>query len=146
MKTRTLALAALIGLLIGFGVGQWATEQIEKKGSEELTSQIKSEQASIMIDYGNGKIDVYTDVIQEEHETLFEFTKNIAKKNNIAFEYKEYAGLGVLIEKVGTEKNGTEEKYWQYWVNNEYAQVGADVYEVQGDDIIEWKFVNLQGF
>src|SRR3989338_2648228 len=144
MKTKTLIVVTLVGLLVGFAAGQWGVNSISPEISQNVSLQ--NEKVSVMFDYGNGKINVYTGNIEKENETLFELTKDIAEKNKLALEYKEFSGLGVLIEKIGTEKNGTDQKYWQYWANNEYAQVGADMYKVKSGDIIEWKFVNQQGF
>ena len=144
MKTKTLIVVTLVGLLVGFAAGQWGVNSISPEISQNVSLQ--NEKVSVMFDYGNGKINVYTGNIEKENETLFELTKDIAEKNKLALEYKEFSGLGVLIEKIGTEKNGTDKKYWQYWANNEYAKVGADMYKVKSGDIIEWKFVNQQGF
>ncbi|OGY59198.1 MAG: hypothetical protein A3F24_01665 [Candidatus Colwellbacteria bacterium RIFCSPHIGHO2_12_FULL_44_17] len=146
MKTKTLIVVTLIGLLVGFAFGQWAVNIIPRETSNNTSVQSENGKVSVMVDYGNGKINVYTGNIEKEDETLFELTQNIAEKNEVGFEYTEFPDLGVLIEKIGTEKNGTDQKYWQYWANNEYAKVGADMYKVKSGDIIEWKFVNQQGF
>lgn len=57
---------------------------------------------------------------------------------------KEYSGLGILVESMGELKNGTDNKYWQYFVNNEMPQVGADQYELKDGDDIEWRFTESQ--
>ena len=49
-------------------------------------------------------------------------------------------GMGVLVENIDGVKNGTENKYWQYWVNGELPMVAADKKEVENGNKIEWKF------
>ncbi len=53
--------------------------------------------------------------------------------------------MGDLITQIGDRVNGTGGNYWQYWVNNNYASVGADSYIVKGRDVIEWKFMPYKG-
>jgi hypothetical protein len=48
--------------------------------------------------------------------------------------------MGVFIESIDEVKNGTENKYWQYWVNGELPMVAADKYRVKSGDRVEWKF------
>ena len=57
---------------------------------------------------------------------------------------KEYSGLGSLIETIGAYENGTNEKYWQYYINGMLAPVGAGAYVLQADDVIEWKFAEFE--
>lgn len=52
-------------------------------------------------------------------------------------EFKE-SSYGKMI----TSINGltqTEGKYWQYSINDQSAQVGADAYKCQGSEIITWE-------
>lgn len=53
---------------------------------------------------------------------------------------KTYAGLGVLVDGMGTLKNGTDTRYWQYDVNGVMPQIGADKYELKAGDKIVWRF------
>ena len=79
----------------------------------------------------------------EEGETVWQIMQKALAEKGISLEYEEYdGGLGVLITKIGNKKNGDEGKYWQYFVNGEYANMGASNYIVKNGDIIEWKFTN----
>ena len=61
----------------------------------------------------------------------------------IALEYDDYGReLGVLITKIGDKKNGEDGKYWQYFVNGEYAKVGVSQYGLKAGDAVEWKFTD----
>ena len=50
--------------------------------------------------------------------------------------------MGELVTQIGLKKNGEENKYWQFWVNDEYAKVGVSAYIVEAGDKIKWKFTN----
>lgn len=118
----------------------------EKKSEISKIPKINIESATIEIDYGNEKNISYKDKIDKNNETLFEFMKKILEKNNVMLEYKDFSGLGIMIEKIGDKKNGEDNKYWQYWINDNYAKVGADSYIIKAEDKIKWKFEKQQSF
>ncbi len=97
------------------------------------------EMVSLMVDYGDGTIDTYPNLAPTAHETLFALTKRVAEAHDIAFAYKDYANLGSFVSQIGPARELPSDVYWQYWVNNVYAQVGSDAYEVQPGDVIVWK-------
>lgn len=53
---------------------------------------------------------------------------------------KEYSGLGILVEDMHGQKNGTANKYWQYKVNGVMPQIGADQLKLKNGDSVEWLF------
>ena len=80
--------------------------------------------------------------LQPKGENLFVLTKNKLSEEKVEFNYESYSGLGELITQIGDKKGGANGKYWQYWVNGNYAQIGASSYIVKSGDIIEWKFTD----
>lgn len=54
-------------------------------------------------------------------------------------EIKEYS-FGNLVESIEGVKNGTDNKYWIFYVNSEESKVGAGDYRLKPNDKIEWKF------
>ncbi|MBI3273884.1 MAG: DUF4430 domain-containing protein [Candidatus Colwellbacteria bacterium] len=94
--------------------------------------------AELIVDFGNGVPKSFA--LEPHGENLFVLTKNKLSQSGIELGYEKYAGLGELITRIGDKKGGTDGKYWQYWVNGNYAQVGASSYSVKPDDVIEWKF------
>jgi len=44
------------------------------------------------------------------------------------------------VESIDRVKNGINNKYWQYWVNDELPMVSADKMQLEKDDVVEWKF------
>lgn len=85
--------------------------------------------------------------LQEEFNVganLFDILKAVAVAEGIEIKFKEYQGMGFLVDSIGGDKNGTGGKYWQFWINGKYATVGASSYKVQPGDVIEWKFTKDQ--
>lgn len=68
------------------------------------------------------------------------FLINETTEHSIPIQTKEYPGMGTLVETIGEFRNGTDSKYWLYYVNGTSAPVGADAYVVQEGDSIEWKY------
>ena len=135
------ALLALLGLAAFFGVLIERYPDIRHSG---LTTWNPNEEVRMMIDEGDGNINVYQETANKD-ESLFGFMQRLRQnKGDPDFSYKEFAGLGVLIEEINGKKNGEQGKNWQYWVNNEYAKVGADSYLLQGGEVIEWKYTTKQ--
>ena len=75
-----------------------------------------------------------------EGTTILELLRGESTAEGFAMSEKEYAGLGILVERLGDLQNGADGKYWTYTVNGAFAPVGADVYEPKSGDLIEWTF------
>lgn len=75
-----------------------------------------------------------------EGTTALALLREEAEEDGFAFVEKEYAGMGILVEQIGDQKNGTDGKYWMYTINGALAPVGADAYELKPNDVIEWTF------
>ncbi|MBU3965110.1 DUF4430 domain-containing protein [Patescibacteria group bacterium] len=76
-----------------------------------------------------------------EAQTVFGALKTFAEENNFDLEYNyKYAEFGVFIESIAEVKNGADNKYWQYYVNDKLGEVAADKKEVKVGDKVEWRF------
>ncbi len=75
-----------------------------------------------------------------EKTTVLGLLRSASQEEGFQLREKEYAGLGTLVEQIGTLENGTDGKYWTYSVNGAFAPVGADVYELKSGDAVEWTF------
>lgn len=139
MKRKLLLL--LIVAVVAFAGGITVGSRIyANRGITSPTQQVGN--ASIMLDYGDGNVATYDNLRLSTNENLMQLMQQTAEDNNIVFDYKNYSGLGALITKIGGKTNGTENRYWQYWVNNKLSAVGASSYVVQPGDVIEWKFIS----
>lgn len=65
------------------------------------------------------------------------------KDEALQLKKKTYNGLGTLIESMYGYENGTENKYWQYTVNNVAPQIGAADFVPNDGDIIVWSFTKF---
>lgn len=104
--------------------------------------QVYPNTAALVLDFGDGRVEKFEAINFVEGDSLFEFMKKTLPERNIKIAYENYSGLGALIAEIGGRKNGENGKYWQYWVNGNYAQVGASSYLLHPGDIIEWKFTD----
>jgi len=107
--------------------------------SEIKIRKIQQEKVLYIIDKGNGNINSYQ-ISLPQNSTVFSLLEELAKRENFKVESKVYEGMGVFVESIDGVKNGTENKYWQYWVNGELPPVAADKKEVKKGDKVEWKF------
>lgn len=112
------------------------------------TGQVVEEKisTSLMLDFGNGDISTFNNVTLNKNASVFDLLQEVMKKNNVELKYKDYGGdLGVMIEGIGEVVNDFDnDRWWQYWVNNEYAKVGASGQVLNNGDVVEWKFVKGQ--
>ena len=140
-------LYTILALMIGFGAGFYFNEIFPPAATPPIyLDKQTTQKVSLMIDFEDGKVTTLNDIEINNNANLLEIMKNKLAAENIPFEYKEYAGLGALVTKIGDKSNGTGTSYWQYWVNNKRPLVGASSYQPRAGDIIEWKFLPDQGF
>ncbi len=83
-----------------------------------------------------------TDNIVSVHgDTAYTLLEACCKRNNIQVKSTYYAEFdSKLVDGIHTCTNGDENRYWQYYVNDEIPMVGADAYEVHNGDKLLWSF------
>ena len=96
-----------------------------------------------MVDTGE-RILVFKNLSGENQTALSLLNKIALENSDFIVEIKDYGELGVLVTALAGVANGADNKYWQFWVNNEYSQAAADKYSVKGGDAVLWKFTNAQ--
>ncbi|MBI2050390.1 MAG: DUF4430 domain-containing protein [Parcubacteria group bacterium] len=124
------------GFLLGLGFdGQSATGE---RGEYAQTEQ----PTSIMIDTGSELLG-FSDRSVAEGDTVWSLLeRTAAASGELSVAATDYGDLGILIGNINGYENGADKKYWQYWVNNKYAEVAADAYAVRPGDVIMWKFTS----
>jgi hypothetical protein len=101
--------------------------------------------AILKIDFGGGNVSTYGGINLEQEKTVFALLKKVTGENNMEFSYKEYPDLGAMVESINNVRNDfANNKWWQYWVNGEYAAVGASNYQLKDDDLVKWKYAEGQ--
>lgn len=127
---------------------QSATEELEEANPVRnmISNGVNQKIAvTLRIDFDNGNVKNYNRVELGEEKTVFDLLKKVTEENNLEFSFREYPDLGVLIESIDSAKNNFENnKWWQYWVNGQYATKGADKYELKNNDLVEWKYIKSQ--
>lgn len=89
------------------------------------------------IEYGDKTVKNFNYTTTKD-ETAFSVLKNVAERENITLETKQY-DFGVFIQKIDKFES-TAKNAWIYYVNGQTGQVAADQYKVKAGDKIAWKF------
>jgi len=99
-------------------------------------------QVSLILDFSEDNIQTFDNIELEKETTVFELLEKITQENNLEFSYKDYGlELGALVESINNISNDTKaDLFWNYWVNNVYAEVGASNYHLKDGDKVEWKY------
>ena len=106
---------------------------------ERITEGAAQEKIVYIINFGDGNVKSYR-VVPDKDSTVFSLLDRLAKEENFPVNSTFYKDMGVLVESIDGIRNGTDNKYWQYWVNGDLPMVAADKKEVKANDKIEWKF------
>jgi hypothetical protein len=159
MKFLLKSIIVILIFLAGFYFGQnqagaptfdWGklinsgTQQEERASVTDVNS--KEIKVNLMLDFGNGQIKTFNQISLMKGASVFDLLKKITTENDLDLKTKDYGQeLGVLIEKIGAVSNDAKTNYfWTYWVNNNYAEIGASNYHLKDQDIIEWKYTKSQ--
>lgn len=139
------------------------TNQNEKK-SESIEQPIQNEPGDTTPP--NTQIETLpktSSEVSEEEETLIDATfiapgisykARIAENSNVydlmsilrdagivSFTTKDFGGnLGLFVEQINGIKNGTDNKFWIYYINGKEAKTGISNYTLNNTDVIEWKY------
>lgn len=154
MRTKLL-LISIILLLVGFLLGMSAAPRIlplaasapapTTQAPESQISNLKSRPVSLMLDFGDGTVKSWADLLYVDGETLFDLTAKVARDNNLALEFDPPGEYGIFLKSIGEKKGGEEGgKWWLWWANGKAGEVAADQYRIQPGDVAEWKYVNLK--
>ncbi|MFA6354391.1 MAG: DUF4430 domain-containing protein [Candidatus Paceibacterota bacterium] len=141
---RIIALAAVF--LVGFYVGgRGSTSKSPAVLDNTNQGQNSSEQVSVMFDFQNGTIFI-DEVPWKQGMTVFDALKLATDKEQLGLKYKDYGGtMGVFVQMIGKTKNSESgDRWWQFWVNNNYGKEGASNYSLKQGDAVEWKLVRGQ--
>ncbi|MBZ9569643.1 DUF4430 domain-containing protein [Patescibacteria group bacterium] len=141
MKILPKILILIIVLAIGFFLGQYFAK-ITYQPEIEVEKEISG---TLLLNFGEGNIENFEGIRLSGEKTVFDLLKKVTEENNLELSFKESPGLGVFIESIDNVANDFENnKWWQYWVNGEYAQVGASNFILKDGDLVEWKYVEGQ--
>lgn len=103
--------------------------------------------ATVIINFGNETLWTFEN-ITTENNTVFGFLIEAADEGGFSIDTKYYSGMGIFINEIAGVQHGTDipgiddedQRWWQYYVNDELGPVAADRQKVNDGDIIEWRF------
>ena len=79
--------------------------------------------------------------VNTENVTVADFLFECANHNNFTVKKKYWKGYkSFLIEAINGIENGEGDRYWQYYVNRKFADVGCSNYFLHDNDVVEWRF------
>jgi len=105
------------------------------EGGVEQTEVVESE-VELMVEFGEGDEPVVVEVVAS---SVLKALMGAAEEKSWLVGTKEY-DFGILVEEIDGRKNSTE-KAWIYFVNGEAGQVAADQYQLEPEDVVEWKYI-----
>lgn len=145
MKHLLLVPFIILAVIFGF-YGGIAYKDKHVQNAIRADSQSSQATVALMLDFGDGKIKTYDNIIINGRATVFSVMQKISEENSLDLEYKDYGNdMGAFIEAIdGYNNNFQEDKHWQFWVNNKYSKIGAGSYKLGGGEVVEWKYVKGQ--
>lgn len=73
--------------------------------------------------------------------TVADFLFEWANNEQIVIEKRYFSGYdSFLIEVIGNYSNGNQDRYWQYYVDGNYADKGCSAYVLTDGDVVLWSF------
>jgi len=139
-----LSLFILVAVLSGiiFGAQAVSTYQsLDELGAEGNVAGAENtmvqRRAFLTLDFGQEKKELISPFFKGQ--TVLDILKK-AEKDKLLNLTTEESDFGVLIQEIDGYKNGEQNKYWMYYVNNEMPMVGVDAYQLSAGDEVKFKF------
>ena len=95
---------------------------------------------TLKIDFNNGTILVFTNVtLTDRYTTVFDLT---AFHSTIKYKLFRFGASAYfyITEINGLTENLGQAWYWQYWVDGVYTSIGANGYQLEDHDVVEWRY------
>lgn len=128
---------ALFAAGIGSGIitiGDFSTGITQNENDETTPTS-----ATLILDTGDGTINSYA--VFTKNNTVYGFLMEAAKIGDFDVKTTYYANYDSwFVDSIAGVENGLDNKYWSYYLNDEYGVIGADKQVVNGGDVIEWRF------
>jgi hypothetical protein len=133
-----------VGVLVGLGLENNVIEPSlqESNSNQETYEEILEPKVSAMIDTGEDLLG-FLDIDITEAGTVWAVLEKLSnQEESLTVSSIDFGDIGMMINDINGFKNGNDNVYWQFWVNNEYADISADNYALKDGDVILWKFTS----
>ncbi|MFA6253568.1 MAG: DUF4430 domain-containing protein [Patescibacteria group bacterium] len=140
---KNLKFLVLALLIIGV-IGLWQSSVLQTKNKAQQ-QQARQEQVNQKINitfvFADDKQKTIDYQLPENNtKNLFTITQEVASSQAWDLQYQDYGEMGYLVTKIDTLENGQDNKYWQYFVDDQMPQVSADKYIPKNGEEIKWTF------
>lgn len=143
--TAAFIVVAAAAFLLGWSFGPRIAPTPDTLPPTPSSQAPATQSVSIMLDYGDGGVKTYENVVFTDGQTLFDATKALSERGDgFTFKYQPPGQFGIMIDQIGDKIGGADGKYWLWYENNRMGQVASDAYKLKNGDVIEWKFINLK--
>ncbi len=133
MKARNYIFITVIGAISILGIIFYNCNIIA--GPEFLNEGNEGENIRLIVNYNNGSIKNIENIhVEPENNTVFDILLAFCE-----VEYTEYPGGAVFIDAIDGIENEAP-NWWQYWVNDTYAPVGASHYHLSSNNEVKWVY------
>lgn len=141
---KNLKFIVLALLIIGV-IGLWQSSVLQTKNKsleQTLTREQVEQKINITFVFADDKQSTIDYQLAENNtKNLFTITEEVASSQAWDLQYKDYGEMGYLVTKIDTLENGQDNKYWQYFVDDQMPQVSTDKYIPKNGESIKWTFV-----
>jgi hypothetical protein len=101
----------------------------------------KSDQTSVRIIIVGDGWTIKDNVIAYQGDTAYSILEQCSQKNGFSVDSTYYAQFdSTLINSINNAVGGTDGKYWQYYVNGQLPNIGADKCKLTNGDLLKWSF------
>ena len=101
----------------------------------------KSDQTSVRILINGDRWTITDNLVAYQSDTAFSLLERSAQQNGFTVDSTYYAQFdSTLINSINNAVGGADGKYWQYYVNGQLPEVGADKCTVTNGDVLIWNF------
>lgn len=136
-------IAVVILVLAAFFVGQ-GFSPVEDTTLESET-EIEKGTVNLLIDLNEKGVKSFEEVQIEKGDSLEEVLLTLDEEGLISIEGEDFGGeLGYFVEAIDGVGGDDSGRWWQYWVNGEYAEVGVSAYVVQAGDSVVFLYTKGQ--
>ncbi|MDD5110810.1 MAG: DUF4430 domain-containing protein [Patescibacteria group bacterium] len=147
-RFRQFATGAIL-LVVGVAVG-WNLPHAVPAGNQPLlplgASVAPTSTGSVLFDFGDGRISSYAGVALIPRQSVWEFMQELERSRGVQISTRDYGGdLGIRVTGIGgVGEDVSTGRYWHYWVNQQFAEVGVSNYRLSPGDQVMWKYTTSQ--
>ena len=140
LKVPTLHKLPAVFIVLGLIVLCFTGTAMKVPQKSELWFE-KSDQTSVQIVITGDNWVINDNLVAYKGDTAFSILERCSEKNGFSVDSTYYAQFdSTLINSINNDVGGTTGKYWQYYVNGELPDIGADKYGIINGDSLQWIF------